>query len=513
MARFVYQDNPDLQKARAAFLRQEYPLSLRLFEKCAKRQPNNLMALTDAARAFGQRFEIARALDCIRRMRQLAEGDARAMFLAGQSLRMAYRSDDAVELLRQTVRIGTPPAEAHLELAVLLERRHLLDEAMESVGRYLGEAPNNPEGTLLMARILRRRGEMPQACAVYEELATRNGSIPATRARALNEWANLLDSLQDYDAAFSKLLESKALLAAMSETGAVSRRMIQEQSRLDHLTESTTPDHLSRWCDGEAIQDQQTVLLTGCPRSGTTLIEKILDAHPGVLTADEFAVYPNLILPRLLHCMRVGSERFDADFLDRLPADTLRREALEYIRNLEEVMGEPIGARILVDKNPSMTFLLASTFRLLPRNRVLFALRDPRDIAVSCFFRWLPINSVSVSFLSFEGACMRTAAELECWLRIRPMLPEGRYLETRYEDTVADYSGEARRILDWMGLTWDDSIADYRDHMRRRSVNSPTYEAVDKPIHRSALARWKNYEGKIAEHLPIMCPVIDKLGY
>jgi hypothetical protein len=86
-------------------------------------------------------------------------------------------------------------------------------------------------------------------------------------------------------------------------------------------------------------------------------------------------------------------------------------------------------------------------------------------------------------------------------------------LETRYEDTVADYSGEARRILDWMGLTWDDSIADYRDHMRRRSVNSPTYEAVDKPIHRSALARWKNYEGKIAEHLPIMCPVIDKLGY
>ncbi len=51
MARFVYQDNPDLQKARAAFLRQDYPLSLRLFEKCAKRQPNNLMALTDAARA------------------------------------------------------------------------------------------------------------------------------------------------------------------------------------------------------------------------------------------------------------------------------------------------------------------------------------------------------------------------------------------------------------------------------------------------------------------------------
>ena len=86
-------------------------------------------------------------------------------------------------------------------------------------------------------------------------------------------------------------------------------------------------------------------------------------------------------------------------------------------------------------------------------------------------------------------------------------------METRYEDTVADYEGEARRLLSWMDLEWDDSIVGYRDHLRERGVNSPTYEAVNQPIYTRALARWENYRSQIEKHFSILEPAMDKFGY
>lgn len=176
-------------------------------------------------------------------------------------------------------------------------------------------------------------------------------------------------------------------------------------------------------------------------------------------------------------------------------------------------MNEEIGSRILIDKNPSTTFLIPAYQRLSPRNRILYALRDPRDIAVSCFFRWLPLNSVSVRYHSLEETCKRTAEELGCWQSLREKLPENSWHETRYEDTVTDYTEECRKVLQWMGLPWDDSVSGYRGHMEKRGVNSPTYEAVTQPIYSGAMGRWKNYEEFLAPHMPILEPTLEALDY
>jgi hypothetical protein len=187
---------------------------------------------------------------------------------------MIYREDEALPLLEkasQSSQIGT---DAHLELSVLYERRHRLDEALDQVQQFLHDDPSNPEATLLKARIHRRAGDTTQAAQIYEELSTRNGCLPNTKAEAINEWANLLDSQHDYPAALEKLLESKQILIGLPETETAKKRSEQEHVWLHHLTDSVTPAHFENWSERESPNTPESVLLTGCPRSGTTLIEK-----------------------------------------------------------------------------------------------------------------------------------------------------------------------------------------------------------------------------------------------
>ena len=467
----------------------------------------------DAARAFGQRYEIDTAAKLIKRLLILAGSDPQIRLLAGQTLRMIHRKDEAIPHLLAAAEHDSTPPEVHLELAVLLERRHQLDEAHEHLNRYLSHDKESPEATLLKARILSRSQRQEDAASVYHELSERNGCTSFTKAQVLNEWANMLDSQGDYRGAWDKLTRSKALLVELPETATAQNRSITEQAWLNHLAESITADHLNRWKDREPSTPHQSILLTGCPRSGTTLIEKILDAHPEIVSADELSAFTSYILPGLVKGRRDKDGSFDAETLENTPPAILQREEQRYFRYLQSALNEKIGQRILVDKNPSVTFMIPGYQRVWPNNKILYALRDPRDVAISCFFRWLPINSMSVRFHTMEDTFKRTSEELECWLRLRDRLPEDSWHETRYENTVLDYSKESRSVLHWLGLDWDDSVSDYRAHMTKRGVNSPTYADVNKPIYQGSQERWKNYEEFVTPHLGTVQSCARHLGY
>ncbi|MGB0774831.1 MAG: tetratricopeptide repeat-containing sulfotransferase family protein [Akkermansiaceae bacterium] len=509
----VYQDTPELEKARKAFFNHEYQKSLRMFERAAKRQPHNIMALTDAARAFGQRYEIEKAAQYVERMLILGKRNPQVRILAGQTLRMIHRADEAIPHFKAATVIGKTNPDVHIEYAVLLERRGDLSEALDQTERYLSYEQENLEATLLKARIIRRMGRECDAKDIYQSISENSRCSHFTRAQALNEWANLEDSQGDHDGAWEKLRLSKSLISELPESKQASARSVSERAALHHLTDSITREHFTKWASREATIDQRSLLLTGCPRSGTTLIEKILDAHPEIISADELGAFSNFILPGLVNGKRDTQGFFNADTLDRLPPVRAKREEKRYFRYLQDALNEKIGNRILVDKNPSVTFTIPVHQYVWPNNKILYALRDPRDVALSCFFRWLPINSMSVRFHSLEDTCKRTAEELECWLRLREILPEDSWHETRYENTIADYTNESSQILKWMNLGWHDSMTNYRTHMAKRGVNSPTYEAVTQPIYKKAQGRWENYQQHFEPVIEQLTNVIDAYGY
>jgi hypothetical protein len=182
-----------------------------------------------------------------------------------------------------------------------------------------------------------------------------------------------------------------------------------------------------------------------------------------------------------------------------------------YVSLVEAVLGEPIGARLHLDKNPAMNLMIPPLRRVFPEMKLLIALRDPRDVVVSCFLRHLPVNPVSVCFLTLERTVARYVLDMGAWLKMREMA--GGWVEVRYEDLVADLPGESRRVLAALELPWDESILAYRTRAQRKPVRSPSYEEVSRPIFTTSIGRWQNYRRQLEPVLSRLAPLVEAFGY
>ena len=208
----------------------------------------------------------------------------------------------------------------------------------------------------------------------------------------------------------------------------------------------------------------------------------------------------------------VASPLPKAEVLDAIPVERLVAQRERYFSYMTAALNEPIGERMHLDKNPTLTLLLPAVLRLFPETRILIALRDPRDVVLSCFMQFLPMNPNSVCFLTLERTAQRYALDMGIWRRFREMI-ESPWLEVRYEDTVRNLEREARRALEFLGLPWEPQVLDYRERLKGKAVSSPTYEAVSKPLYTSSINRWKHYEKFFAPHLARLQPGVEAFGY
>src|SRR6185369_8673889 len=141
-------------------------------------------------------------------------------------------------------------------------------------------------------------------------------------------------------------------------------------------------------------------VLAGFPRTGTTLLEQVLDSHPGLVSSDEREAFGRDIFPAMW--LTETTTVPTAEALDRIPPERLVNQRARYLNYMSAPLDQPIGDRVHLDKNPTMTLLLPGMLRLFPETKLIIALRDPRDVIVSCFMQYLPLNTNSVCFLTLE---------------------------------------------------------------------------------------------------------------
>jgi hypothetical protein len=134
-------------------------------------------------------------------------------------------------------------------------------------------------------------------------------------------------------------------------------------------------------------------------------------------------------------------------------------------------------------------------------------------VVLSCYLRYLPLNAVSVRFLTVQRTAERYALDMNAWLKFRELI-DAPWCEVRYEDTVADLAAQARRALETLGLPWDEQVLGYRQRLTEsKRVTSPSYEAVVQPIYTKAIGRWKNYERIMEPALETLEPFVREFGY
>jgi tetratricopeptide (TPR) repeat protein len=506
-------DLPVLAEARAHWAAGRLVAAADLFRRAVENHPRNVKALLEAARALGQRHEIARAEELLARAESIAGGDARVAPVIAQSYKLIYRPRRAIEAFERLrgSAVGLPP-NMLAELATLYEQVGDVEKAFAAISECVERAPGHDEPRLVLARVQRRRGKAADAEKTLLDITSRPNH-PMLHVQAWGELCQLRDRQGDYDGAVAAIERAKVILRATPEAQRLSQQALVHNEVLRRLYASLDRATLDEWRRSDLPPDPRVsgvAHLLGFPRSGTTLLEQVLDAHPGLVDSPERVVFSRDVFPAMYK--PTGSEPLTLDALRNIPRERRVEQRRRYLDAMEAILGEPLGGRVHLDKNPNHTSLIAGLLRLLPESRFLVALRDPRDVVVSAYLRNFNLTEFSACFLTWGSSCMIYGFEMGVWLRVRGLI-EGNWLEVRYEDTVADLPGQARRALEFLGLPWDESVLNYVEATKGKVVNSPTHEAVREPVYSRAVGRWRHYEEHLAPYLDRLEPFVNALGY
>ena len=499
------------QRAVRAWDAGDYDAALKLFEQDQRKRPGQVEPLLDLGKSYGLRYDYPRAEQCLEKALKLSGANPACLGMVGEIYHAFSQFDRAEDYLCKALEAGGDSARASVELATICERLHRLDEACAHIECALAAEPDHPKARLVQAKLARRSGDSTRAESFLRDLLAMPDSDHHWEASyALGA---ILDKEGYYDGAMEALVEGKQWHRGRAPTKLARAQAGNVLARNQRLMETITPDHFQRWNSAEVAssgEGRAIALLCGHARSGTTLIEQVLDSHEDLVSSDETQIMSDDVYLALAR--RSPTELSVPEMLDGLPDEQMADARERYFQLSETFLREPIGARILLDKNPELTLLIPVIARVFPEVRIIFALRDPRDVCLSCFMQALPMNSVSVSYLTLEETCRKYATVMKSWLALRPMLT-CRWTETRYEDNVADLEGEARRLLEFLGLSWDDKVLKFYEHARQKHVRSPTYEAVTKPVYSGAVGRWRHYQKFFEPHLEVLAPFVREFGY
>lgn len=466
-----------------------------------------------------QRHDAAlRALDMLG---AFASEHPAALTARAKALRQIAHTEEALAIARHAVALAPRNAEAHYTLALALQDLSLTDEALLAyeqaatlpgavaeaalVGRatLLIEAGRQNEALAAFEQALIRFPDSAQALAARAELRTFKANDPDIGTLeaylAQGERRPLIDRIAAHFALGKAYLDIKDPERAFRHLEAGNRG---KRSSFDYDGEQ-----IGRWMEqvrtvftperydglqGFGEPSTLPIFVIGMPRSGTTLIEQILSSHPQVTGAGE------------LSALRLAIDEL-GNFPDFVAPDNeastrarLRQCAQAYLARVAPLAG---GRPHVVDKMPG-NFLYAGMIPLLlPGARIIHVRRDPVDTCLSCYTKLFAGQQPFAYDLAELGAFYRHYERLMAhW---RELLPREVFIETEYEAVVDDLEGEARRLIGWLGLPWDDACLQF--HRNRRVVRTASVNQVRQPIYLTSKGRWRGY----ARYLG---PLLDVLG-
>jgi tetratricopeptide (TPR) repeat protein len=490
-------------KARELLQAQDFAQALPCYEKLTRHYPGVAVIWAEYGNTAARLREANLADRAWQKAIELDPRNAELVGMIGHQYQGSRHPEKARACFTQAAAADRRAINPRISLAVLLEQQHHLDQARAAVDECLAIDPRDDQARYFFAVLDRRENKIEEAERRLRDLIASEPKHPFVRYACRYELAQVLDRTDRFDEAISLLAEAKAIVRALTNTELLTQGYDQGAESARRFTNAQPKTILHTWAkyfpDRKRGPMPSLAFLGGHPRSGTTLLEQILDAHPGVVALDEPTAFTEVLEPAFHKSKEHSSARINV----------LRRL---YTQALQQELGADADGKLLVDKNPSPTARLPLWLRVFPELRVLIALRDPRDVVLSCYFQNIPLNAVNVNFLSFERVAKHYADLMDIWLAVREW--EGfTWIETRYEDTVANMEKEGRRITEFLGLAWHEEQSRFYEKSSKKQLYSPTYQDVTRPVYGRSVARWRAYEKHLAPILPALEPYCRAFGY
>ncbi len=455
--------------------------------------------------------------------RALSSGDARtAAAIAARALKQRP-NDPALRALlgAALVRLGDPlTALPHLEAAApasgddpgtlnaLANAYRMLgrpNDALDAADRALSADPTSPTAARIKSSVLRTTGRAAEALQLIEPIARarpRGAALACELADVLRALrrpedalatlaphadrpdlgsahqravhirrAQLLDQLDRHDDAFDAAARANAGIADPPVAPAAPSIAAWSRDAIDRIPTASNPEITP-------------VLVVGMPRSGTTLLERIVSAHPSAAGVGECPALPAML------------DEFRA--LKTPPSQAWSDAAGARYQNALRA-ASPTATHV-TDKMPANAFTLGLAERVAPTARVIHATRDPRDVCLSCYFQEL---NDSMAFTRDLAACARQHQQIDGLMRHWRTTVSLPWLDLSYEDLAREPESQTRRVLEFLGLPFDPACLAF--HESTRHVETASWDQVTRPLYTTSIGKWRRYE----KHLG---PMLDILG-
>ncbi len=414
-------------------------------------------------------------------------------------------TEGALRQFRHALDIDPRDPEPWAEIAKVHEQANRLDDAERAVAAGLAAAPNDGGLRLEQAKIARRKGNVGVALADLRRIDLRS-LHPRLHQQYHYELGWALDRAGEHAAAMPEFERGNALAARSPRAQTTDAQAFDR--RLDAIdgwlqTGAPTADMQPAEDTGEDL-----CFLFSFPRSGTTLLDVMLDGHPDVASIEEQSTIERLV--QTITEMPGGYPGALAT-IDRADCDALRRDYREIVASLLGHRAQ--GAKLIVDKMPIRSVHAAFIQRLFPRARLLFSLRHPCDVVLSNTMQQYAANEVYVHFYSLAESVRIYDRVMRVWettLRTLPLRTE----YVRYEDLIGDTEHALRDACAFLDLPWRDDLVEHRKHLQtRQRISTNSYHQVAEPIYTRSVGRWHGYRDALAPFMLVLKQHIEYFDY
>lgn len=415
-----------------------------------------------------------------------------------RNLAISEKGEAQVVAYQKALALAPNDAASHAGLAQALESHHDVARAKEHANLALRLDPSNASARLVLARVKIREKDFSGAEVAAAPILQSPRATIETRIEALGLIGDARDQRDDPRGAF------EAFTIANQITLQAHRAWLEASERLYH------PDSVRRMGDVVEKADvsawpvphegRSPVFLIGFPRSGTTLLDQILSSHPGIVCLEESEHFGDALSGVLADPARAFlPETFTIDEIERIRESYWRRVAA------------PASA-VVVDKFPLNIVVLPLIERVFPSAKIIFAMRDPRDVVLSCYQQRFVINAAMVQFLDLNHAGAYYDLVMSLMDRCRERLDLNLH-QVRYEDVVNDLEAAARRLCDFLDVPFEPRMLSFNETAMRRHIATPSARQVIQPLYNRSIGRWRRYEAELRPVLPVLTPWAKRFGY
>ena len=457
------------------------------------------LILTETNRALAGEFHFRKAIE-------IAGENSRVATNLANCLKAQGKVEESEDWFRKAAELEPKNVNAWLGWSRLEEARRDIPRAWELLHEAENVAPQAVDLSLTRAVLYGREKKNEEAVRELSR-SQAEGKVQQLSAVALLERGRLYDKMDRYDDAWADYVEGKRLCRE------VQGRVYAEDAARDlaaRLTGFFTRQRMKILpLAHRDIDMPQPIFIVGYPRSGTTMVEQTITAHPLISAGDELVFISDLT--------RIGSRMLGSPFqypdclADLWMGDnqlTLDQFRDYYLQRAEQLGIWEHGARFFTDKMPLNETHLGLIHLIFPQSPIIHVRRHPLDILLSNFANFLThgfhqafdVKSCAAHYVLIDNLVQHYRRQLDL-----------NYLEVRYEDLVEDQESNVRKILDFVGVNFDPRCLSF--HQNQRYARTASYAQVTEKLYDSSVYRYRHYRKYLDEAVKILKPTLDRLGY